>query len=94
MDLSYHKFNMMSIVNCSEIYNSAFSLKKILIQNTLFSFNFFHTLYKFSEYESHVAFNQMIQDSEKASFDVVLIKESDLFSIEGICSDVYIFRSL
>ena len=55
--------------------------------------------FKNSEIHNHVAFNQMIQDSEKASFDVVLIKESDLFSIEGIsiegiCADVYIFRSL
>ena len=50
--------------------------------------------YQNSEVKNHVAFNQMIQDSEKASFDVVLIKESDLFSIEGICADVYIFRSL
>ena len=47
--------------------------------------------YQNSEVKNHVAFNQMIQDSEKASFDVVLIKESDLFSIEGICADVYIF---
>ena len=37
------------------------------------------------------SFNQMIQDSEKAAFDVVLIKEKDLFSTEGICADVYIF---
>ena len=50
--------------------------------------------YQNSEVKNHVAFNQMIQDSEKAAFDVVLIKESDLFSIEGICADVYIFRSL
>ena len=34
------------------------------------------------------------KDSEKAAFDVVLIKEKDLFSTEGICADVYIFRAL
>ena len=49
--------------------------------------------FKNSEAKNLVAFNQMIQDSEKADFDVVLIKESDLFSIEDICTDVYIFRS-
>ena len=47
--------------------------------------------YQNSEVKNHVAFNQMIQDSEKAAFDVVLIKEKDLFSTEGICADVYIF---
>ena len=47
--------------------------------------------YQNSEVKNHVAFNQMIQDSEKAVFDVVLIKEKDLFSTEGICADVYIF---
>lgn len=50
--------------------------------------------FKNSEIHNHVAFNQMIQDSEKAFFDVVLIKEKDLFSTEGICADVYIFRAL
>ena len=135
-------------------YTEDEKIQKFLIQNTLFSLNFFHTLYKFSKYErnqnmkkeknpmihavaycqipenkenefsnrntniaffenyasknnmnliyiymdyqnsevkNHVAFNQMIQDSEKAAFDVVLIKEKDLFSTEGICADVYIF---
>ena len=50
--------------------------------------------FKNSEIHNHVAFNQMIQDSEKADFDIVLIKEKDLFSKDGICADVYIFRSL
>ena len=47
--------------------------------------------FKNSEIHNHVAFNQMIQDSEKADFDIVLIKEKDLFSKDGICADVYIF---
>ena len=47
--------------------------------------------FKNSEIHNHVAFNQMIQDSEKADFDIVLIKEKDLFSKDGICANVYIF---